>query len=586
MNDKDLTRSSPTERLLAFLDAAYEGPFDPNGFDEIMQAAEQYLFDNDLQAIPAEHLHALPGDTYLQGHVVRLQKLLDLEETRQRARPVFGGSDRLVSVIIDTSMRCTGNANAARLFDIDFPCRIEELDLSHDSAALVSDAMRDIRRGHGIGPDILMLEHGKSERQYVARMTPHQSRDRDTGEVLMGLALTIVHIAWSAETLKTAQKTFQLTDSEREVLLCYLNGMSQAQIAEERGRSVETIKSQSKSILGKSGAGKMTDLIGLMVNIALFAEPVGDRPRLDPSRSRRLCATESVPVSGGRSVGVTRVGAPDGLPVLFCHGLLMGPFFSDFLIDEFSRSGLHVIAPSRPGFADTSAPADWAKFDQTCVEDAHEVVARYFGDSPVTIVAHQGGVSHACRIATRLGAQARGMLMVGAGIPINERKHLRYMNTDSRVGALAARYTPAILEMLLRLGINKWNRIGPVAYLRNFFRDSPADLEAMKDPKLLSLYRQGAQHMVAQGPAPVVKDGQAAMADWTADYEAVPCPISWLHGTADPIMRHDFVIEWAEKYGHGPVDLIEGGASGMIYVHPSRFLRALKRLLHATDPQK
>ena len=328
----------------------------------------------------------------------------------------------------------------------------------------------------------------------------------------------------------------------------------------------------------------MTDLVGLMVNIALFAEPVGDRPCLERTKARRLHAAETVSVAGDRSVGVTRVGAPDGVPVLFVHGLIMGPFFSELLVDGFSQQGLHVIAPSRPGFGHTSGLSDWSTFDQGCVDDALEVAARFCGDTPVLIVAHQGGVSHACRIAAALGDRARGLLMLGAGIPINEHKHLKRMNLDSRVGALAARYTPAILEMILRLAINKWNRMGPVAYLRHFHRDSAADLEALEDPKLLALYRQGAQHMISGGPAPVVKDGQAAMAAWDEDYDAVGCPISWLHGTEDPIMYHAFVVEWANAHGHGPVDLIEGGANGMMYTHPSRFLRALTRLRDATHP--
>ena len=579
MNDLFSERPDVSGTLLQFLDRAYEAPFDPGNFDQVIESAAAYLFRSPENPAPAHHVSRGLHDQLFTSHSDRLQRLLEVQELSSRTRPESLVKDRLAALVIAPGGTCLGNSNAASLFGVTFPCRFDALSLQGACRDHLRKMLADTARFQPIETDSIVLELAGGER-FVARVTQHQSVDPRTGQTSSGLAITIARILWDEESLSLIRASFDLSGSEAEVLLEILRGRSHAEIAEIRGRSVETIRSQAKAILGKSGFARMPQLISLMNQLALFSEP------------GVTVVNEAVPALGhdirkldlpkGRRVACHREGRPGGVPVLFVHGYITGPYFSSALSRGFSDLGLDVLAPSRPGFGQTSAPSDWERFDDTVVEDALAVCHAHF-DRPVLVVAHQGGVSHACRIARALGPDCRGMLMISAGIPIDDTRHLHKMNLQTRVAAIAARYAPSMFAMLLRIGIAQFNRIGHVAYLNKYFNGSDADIAALKQPEILDIYRRNVHHMIAQGTRHMVQDGRAAMADWSGDYTALTVPIHWLHGSADPIMAVGFVREWAEAHGHGPVDVVEGGANSMMWMHPDRVLSALSRLMDATE---
>lgn len=579
MNDFSPERTDVSGKLLHFLDSAYEAPFDPGNFDQVIDSAAAYLFRSPENPVPANHVSRGLHDQLFTSHADRLQRLLEAQEPNSRARPETLVRDRLAALVIAPGGTCLGNSNAASLFDVAFPCNFDALCLAGTSRHHLRKMLADTARLQPLATDSIVLELAGGDR-FVARVTQHQSVDPKTGRTSSGLGITIARILWDEESLPLIRDSFDLSGSEAEVLLEILRGRSHAEIAEIRGRSVETIRSQAKAILGKSGFARMPQLITLMNQLALFSEPgVTTAADAFPSLSRDI---QKFDLPEGRRVACHREGRCGGVPVLFVHGYITGPYFNAPLARGFSELGFDVLAPSRPGFGQTSAPIDWERFDDTVVEDALAVCRAHF-DRPVIVVAHQGGVSHACRIARALGPDCRGMLMISAGIPIDETRHLHHMNLQTRVAAVAARYTPSMFAMLLRIGIAQFNRIGHVAYLNKYFKGSDADIAALKQPEILDIYRRNVHHMIAQGTRHMVQDGRAAMADWAGDYAAVGAPIHWLHGSADPVLAVEFVHEWAEAHGHGPVDVVEGGANSMMWMYPDRVLAALTRLVTATE---
>ncbi|EBA09388.1 alpha/beta hydrolase [Sagittula stellata] len=579
MKDQDATPPDISGKLLQFLDAAYEAPFDPGNFDEVIDSAAAYLFASASDPLPAWHVRQGLHDPLIESHSARLQRMLEAQETDVRTRPEALVKNRLAALVIDPSGTCIGNSNAASLFGLTFPCELEDLRFSGDTAALLRRMLADTRRNVPMETDAAVLEMPDGER-FVARITQHQHVDPDSGESCSGLAVTIARVAWGDDSLPLIQGAFGLSTSESEVLLEILRGRSHAEIAELRGRSVETIRSQAKAILGKTGFARMPQLIAILNQMALFSEP-GIVPEAEAHVPAMPDALR-LDVGEGRRLAYRQFGRVGGMPVLFVHGYITGPYFNAPLVDGFSSMGLDVLAPSRPGFGQSSVPRDWDAYDDVVVADALALAEARFGE-PVLIVAHQGGVSHACRIARALGPRCRGMLMVSAGIPIDDARHVRHMNRQTRVAAIAARYTPSMFAMLLRIGIAQFNRIGHVAYLNKYFQGSHADIEALKRPDILDLYRRSVHHMITQGTRHMVTDGRAAMADWGGDYKALGVPIRWLHGSADPVMEVSFVEEWAKAHGHDPVDIVEGGANSMLWLHADRVLQALAGLIEDTE---
>lgn len=68
------------------------------------------------------------------------------------------------------------------------------------------------------------------------------------------------------QTLESFRARFGYTNAELEVLRCILRGMRRVDIARERCTSVNTVKTQVRSLLVKSGAGNLREIIQEVVH--------------------------------------------------------------------------------------------------------------------------------------------------------------------------------------------------------------------------------------------------------------------------------------------------------------------------------
>jgi len=68
---------------------------------------------------------------------------------------------------------------------------------------------------------------------------------------------------------KLAKEALRLTDAESEVAELVCQGITNSEIAERRGKSIETVNVQVKKILSKSRTGNRTQLMRLMCNFSI-----------------------------------------------------------------------------------------------------------------------------------------------------------------------------------------------------------------------------------------------------------------------------------------------------------------------------
>jgi len=566
-----------SDRLLNLLDKAYDAPFRPDSFHELMTAAHDFYFTepDDFSS------HALKQADYennatILSHLSRIERLLNERELENRSHPINISSPALSTLLVDPETGMVeGNARASEFFKHGFPIHIKHLNLNASSRNQLLKMAKDAVAAGEFDSDICLIKRKDDAAAHLAKCGRWVSSEYTSGARARGLAVSIVHFEWTAEALQFCQSMFDLSVSETEVLAALLNGKSQPEIAEARFRSVETIKSQSKAILRKSGCRKISDLLVLATTYGLL---------VDPGRTHSGMSRTEVPFFArpdriftrpdGRKISYGVFGDPAGKPVLFVHGMVQGPFFPADMIENFKRDGIRIIAPSRPSFGQTDAPENWHEFDSVVIDDMMLLLPE-LAREPVTVIAHQGGVSHACRIAHALGTQTRNMVMVSAGIPIDEKKHLPHMGVQTRIAALGVKYTPRILETMIHIGIVNWLRKGLKPYAEHLFSNSPTDLAHLEDPRIYPICEAGILHMIEQGAKAIIYDGKAAMADWESDFLKLKCPVKWLHGTRDPVMRYDFVQEFVAAHGGAPVELIENGGNTMHLSHSDVFHRVI-----------
>jgi DNA-binding NarL/FixJ family response regulator len=61
--------------------------------------------------------------------------------------------------------------------------------------------------------------------------------------------------------VEVVRRRFHLTDAETEILRCCVRGMNRAEVAQRRATSLNTVKTQIRSLLSKSGAESLRALV-------------------------------------------------------------------------------------------------------------------------------------------------------------------------------------------------------------------------------------------------------------------------------------------------------------------------------------
>ena len=69
------------------------------------------------------------------------------------------------------------------------------------------------------------------------------------------------------DTLQLLGQLYGLTGAELEVLTGLVNGMAVEQVAQLKGRSIATVRTQVRSLLAKTGSERQSDLIRLVARL-------------------------------------------------------------------------------------------------------------------------------------------------------------------------------------------------------------------------------------------------------------------------------------------------------------------------------
>ena len=551
------------------LGTAYDVSHAPDSFDDLLKIAEAYFFGEAGRSRPATFFERFrPADPKLDRRMSYLSDLLheELGLSGTRKAKTFHAQIE----INPKSLLVTGNTAAHQLMAVNFPCRLDDLPFDFETVRSLHQHLKEIRSDAKVSDQIFLTTIEEPDLRSCLALIQRPVEEGGTVRV------SISYIEWSEELLQRLQEAFGLTDSEGEVLKGFLEQKAQKEIADDRGTSVETVKAQCKSILKKTNCARMTEVVQLSASIAYLLRDY-DQPVAQTDLSTWKTPDQHMkllPLKSGRQLAWYDLGTGDQV-VLFVHGFIQGPFFSKAFQKGIEDNGLRFVCPSRPGFGYTSQARSSASFNQTVVDDTLELLDD-LKCNRVVVLAHQGGVSHAFRIAQALGKRASQLLMVDAGVPIDENRHLEHMNTMTRLAGMACKHAPSMMSMILNLGLPVYKKRGIEWFLREFLKASPSDLAMLSDPEILSINAWGCFHIVQQGADAWVRDGAAAMHDWESDFDKVKTPQTWLHAEKCPVMALEFVQEFvSRKLGQDVVAVSDTGLN-ILHHAPEKILDILK----------
>lgn len=375
------------------------------------------------------------------------------------------------------------------------------------------------------------------------------------------------------------QKQHSLTEAETDVLIQLTQGHKADEIAKNRDVSINTIRAHVRGLLEKTESRSQSDLIRSSIFlISQFQSLKLTTHSLQPTDPKLDMASSRVILPSGRMLHFWQFGAPDGLPVLYLHGMMAGPNLPEHVKISARKYNLRILAPSRPGFgrSDTIPATEMEMVRQSCRDlmaflDILSIPAAF-------VIGNLSSAGIAINFADRFPNRCVGVICSGFSGLLND-AYIDNMSTLSRTFARTYQKSKTGIKFLTRAAIASVDFLGANRMIRRHFGPSPVDVAYCEKEDCFDIMADGLAHAIAQGGDAFIKDGYLSVTDWEDTITNLEgrVPISCMLGAQDQISPTRFIIEKAQSIKNYGVHVYPNAGQLVLF---QEWLAAVK-LIHA-----
>ncbi len=353
----------------------------------------------------------------------------------------------------------------------------------------------------------------------------------------------IIDPVWRDEIQALLSRAYNLTSAELEVLMAFLDGKSLHDIAEDRGRSHTTVRTQFQMILNKAGASSRAELMRNTIAVSQFFTDIGDIADVARHPNRRkfdmLCA-------GGRSVDVTLVGDMSG-PLIVCIPDATQFLFPQHVEKAFKTAGICVAFLCRPGTGRTDPAPDASRYIEYLAEDVTTLLDQMKQQKAVVMANNMSSVfvyGLGCIIPDRISR----IVVTSTLVP---GPYLDGGNTRSpwaRALMRAVRQSPGMYKIMIHSAIKAWKAMGSRRMYLMQLKGFAPDVEQGKRPEVVAAYDAAMRSTLAQGTESAILSFEFASKDRSGWIKDGTVPIELVQGRHDPSSSFSEIERFAKRF--------------------------------------
>ncbi|MEO0368932.1 MAG: alpha/beta fold hydrolase [Pseudomonadota bacterium] len=473
------------------------------------------------------------------------------------------------------------NRHAEKIWPCEFDSDISSAILPpFDRERIVSFDSRDISSND---PVLVSLNIGSNEFAQVVMAIVHpvefSSGDGATTERLF--VLRIATPRWYPELGRMLSKTYGLTEAELEIAKGLYQNQSLNMIAEERGRSIRTVRTQLANVFEKTSASSQTELIGMISNLCQILESSDGVAELTVNQKLASIPHSDVKVMSclspeGHQLSFAVYGDPQGRPVLSLQ-----PTTPPEMTKRFRQSavqhGLRIIAPYKPGSGQSSSRS--YQYSPKLAASDYQLILEFLGVERASVIGICSGGIYALEFAQRYPKMVEQIVLVESGVPLQGMDDFAKMSAAPRRTFIAARYFSRILLTPHRLIAKEFHQSveGEKRVVDYFFSGSPLDQDLVKNhPEFYDLTRniisysfEDLRHLVY------------CVCLWAGDWREQLIDVSnqhslsFVHGEQNNVFMWDAVKKFADERTNVEVKPISGCSQLGIFVDPDSLLETI-----------
>lgn len=512
------------------------------------------LYDVALDPIRLEHLmevwegHTSPlrvgllstavtlDDPEIEAHLGRATVFLDrFEATHQggRSRSVLEDIPRSAAFLSDGgAVIAACNHAAVQAFGIADGGPMSALPFHPDDIEMLRGVVRKVASRRAERVVTLRMRSNITGSPVIVRVSPVES------DAARPLALVLsTELVWPDGFAITVQDAFGLTLAEVDIVRGITLGRPIRDIAEERGTSVETVRTQVRSVLAKTETHSQSELVRVVLGLMDVASiPIDASATPTRVSGLDLAPFQTMRTSDGRRLDWIEFGAPGGRPVLYMHldyGMIRWPKRAE---RNAATRGLRVIVPVRAGYGNTDLHAKGVDHVAGVAAD-YASVLDHLGVSGTGVIALGADFRFALALAEQRPDLVRGIVGCAAQLPLRTAAQYDRMDKWQRFILANARYAPKVLPFLVKAGFSLARRLGKVAFFTQVNGGSPADMECFARPDVREAILEGTEVCLGAkvlAHEAFTRECISSERDWSALVRGVRVPVKLLQGDQDP----------------------------------------------------
>jgi pimeloyl-ACP methyl ester carboxylesterase/DNA-binding NarL/FixJ family response regulator len=563
------------------IDHIYDVALDPGRYEQLLDVWEKRIGPLRGQNGNGDGTDILVADPDLILHARRASEFLGrLREPDEPSWQTKLATEVAAAFCTSSSGKILDANHAAEiLFGIEIGMDIHTLKLSGDETRELTEA---IKAASGTSSRASLLRFGTNDGDRAVVF--HISPVLDAAGHSLALVRTS-EIGWPDNLTALMKEAFRLTDAEVEIIRGLVEGKSLKAICAERKRSMETVRTQIRSILSKTETRSQTELIritlSLMDVVGQSASETG--PRVSADRQLVPIPFQTMMQPGSRRYDWIEFGRPGGRPCVFLpidYGLMRWPASAE---KEATRRNIRVIVPVRAGYGHSGQLPSRVDYAEETGADLARLLD-HLGVKKAAILPLGADVRYAMRLAIARPDLVTGILACAGTLPTLTPAQYDRMGKWHKFILANARYAPLILPFLVRAGFSLARRIGKEQFLNSVNAGSPADIRTFADPGVREAMLLGSEvclsdwHIAWEAFSRECIDSET---DWSQTVHNCPVPVRMLQGGEDPQSPRGTIEELMPTYPNLDITIIDNAGQLLFFQEWRRVLDELETFLPA-----
>ena len=371
-------------------------------------------------------------------------------------------------------------------------------------------------------------------------ITPVDLKQSQTSERDAFFFITSVEFDLDPEAAKLIQNAYALSASEAEIAFYLASGKSPKDIAERRGSSILTVRTQIKHLIDKMACKDIPDVVRKICNMSTrFSAVTSQIKRTENSFTQESFAKlGSLTLRDGRFMEYIEQGHPNGRPVIHIHSLMNGPKQSGAAAQLAVLRNWRFISPSRAGYGNSDQNRETGIHGNinSTATDVAELV-NHLGLKDVIVI----GSIYAQKFALNYPDLVRKFVCVNK-VPAWHIDELQHLQRRQRNMIKTSMYTPMLSKFPARLAKILIDTGRERAFFKGLNSNNKYDMATLDNPEYFRVLTEGMKHSFAQGVDAFTRDVQAHHTDWTEDAKQLRVPVTIIFGR-ESTMQTKFGLE-------------------------------------------